>query len=167
MPDRPEAIDRALDALGEALSKTASRLSDHPVAAPWAEKVASVLGTSVDALAASTTQGRVATETAFQAISTFLSDAASGDPAQREAATAKLDALRARVQAAGVPLDDLGQRVSAWAQQTAAMEPSEVPRGMERLRDLMGSLRASLDTMTAAPAEAAAEPPADPASDAP
>ena len=89
-----KAMKVALDALGRALQKAAVAAATNPQVAPYAGKAAAVLGSTVDALANDASAGREALSGALASVTSFVSDAASSDPASTTARSTSLSSSR-------------------------------------------------------------------------
>lgn len=173
MSDPQDPMKVALDALGRALQKAAVAATTNPQYAPYAEKAASVLGSTVDALATDASAGREALAGALASVTTFVSDAASSDPERRAAATAKLTEIQQRLAGPESTAHEIGTRAASWAQEVA--KGAEASPATERLSELWGTVKATYERVQAkrdedagdAPVPPPVTPPGDSPADAP
>lgn len=165
MSEPQDPMKVALDALGRALQKAAVAATTNPQYAPYAEKAASVLGSTVDALANDASAGREALTGALASVTSFVSDAASSDPERRAAATAKLTEIQQRLAGPESTAHEIGARAASWAQEVA--KGAETSPASERLGELWGSVKATYERVQAKRDEAEVEPPIPPPDDAP
>jgi hypothetical protein len=147
MSEPQDPMKVALDALGRALQKAAVAAATNPQVAPYAEKAAAVLGSTVDALANDASAGREALSGALASVTSFVSDAASSDPERRAAATAKLTEIQQRLAGPESTAHEIGARAASWAQEVA--KGAEASPASERLSELWGTVKASYERVQA------------------